>query len=308
MNPYVQRLADAGAAIRRHRAIDAVSSVLRRSGRAIAGLVPPAVVTRWRALRARHPLLGHPGVGLAVVLAVAVLWFGLAEMREKGPGAVVLPDFASIDGNAERKRAFLDFLQPIVAYENERVLERRWRLLRILTRLEYGDELAAYEREWLIEQAERHRVDAEDDLAVARRLKAKIDMVPVSLALAQAALESAWGTSRFAREGNNLFGQWCFDPGCGIVPKRRPEHASYEVQAFDTVAEAVRTYLRNINSHPAYAPARSIRAQARSEGRRPTGMEMAAGLTKYAAIGEKYVEHIRGVIRRNELHTLALAD
>ena len=275
----------------------------RRAARALARLWP------FSAGASRGSVQGW--IVIAVLLGGVVLglaWLGHDYVEQRRPGRVELPDFQSIEQNAERKRAFLEFLRPIVEYENERILEQRWRLLKTLTLLEHGRELAGYEREWLSQQAERYRVNAEDDLGRARALRHRIDLVPTSLALAQAAIESAWGTSRFARQGNNLFGEWCFDPGCGIVPKRRPEGASYEVEAFDTVADSVRSYLRNLNSHPAYAPARQIRAAARAQSRRPTGMEMAAGLINYAAIGEKYVEHIRGVIRRNELHKLALAD
>ena len=76
------------------------------------------------------------------------------------------------------------------------------------------------------------------------------------------------------------------------------------MQAFDTIAESVRTYMQNLNSHPAYRPMRRIRAQARAEDRKPTGLELAAGLVKYAAIGEDYVHHIRSMIRRNDLDKL----
>ena len=317
MNPFLQRLADAAAALRStfQRWFD--RPALRRAGRRLAALVPDALAGRWHALRARHPGLTG-GVALLVVAAVAVgalamLWVGHDDVgrdyeRVKSPGAVELPDFASIEATAERKRAFVEFLRPIVEYENRRVLEQRERLQDLLGRLESGDELAAHDRAWLTEQAQRYRVKADGDLERARRLQARIDLVPASLALAQGALESAWGTSRFARQGNNLFGEWCFETGCGIVPKRRPEHASYEVEAFDTVGASVRSYLNNLNSHPAYAPARRIRSAAREEGREPTGIEMAGGLFNYAAIGEQYVEHIRAVIRRNDLHKLALAD
>lgn len=307
-------------ALRHHRVVTAARELLRqavshpawrRAGCRLARHIPPGLVHRWQSLRARHPRLASGAVPLTLLVLVAVsvlFWVGHDYMRVKGPGDAALPDLESIEDTTERKQAFIGFLRPVVEYENARVLEQRKRLLKLLERLESGREPAASESAWLAEQAERYRVKADDDLTRARRLRNRIDIVPTSLALAQGALESGWGTSRFARQGNNLFGQWCFDAGCGIVPRQRPAHAGYEVETFDTVGEAVRSYMRNLNSHPAYAPVRRIRAEARREGRQPTGMEMAAGLVNYAAIGETYVEHIRTVIRRNNLHRLAQAD
>lgn len=303
--------------LRQHRAVIVVNEAVRRVvehrlwrrlGCIIVSRLPREPVRRWQSLHARNPRLVRAALPLVLLVVLAMLWFIHDHVRVKSPGDVSLPDFASIEDATERKQAFLDFLRPVVDYENARLLEQRKRLLTLLERLDADNGLAAHDQAWLAEQADLYRVGADDDLARARRLHRKIDLVPLSLALAQAALESGWGTSRFAREGNNLFGQWCFESGCGIVPERRPDHAQYEVEAFDTVGDSVRSYLRNLNSHPAYEPVRRIRAAAREEGRQPTGMEMAAGLVHYAAIGETYVEHIRTVIRRNNLHRLAQAD
>lgn len=317
MNTALARLTARITALRHHRAVEAVAEGARRflehpAWRRLGGLrqhrLSREVVRRWRLLHLRHRQLVRVILPVVLLVVLAMVWFSYDRVRVKPPGDVSLPDLASIENIPERKQAFIDFLRPIVEYENERILKQRKRLLGILERLQEGEEIPAHEHAWLVEQAERYRVKADDVLLRARRLRDRIDMVPISLALAQAALESGWGTSRFARQGNNLFGQWCFEDGCGIVPKQRPEHARYEVQAFNTVGESVRSYMRNLNSHPAYAPARRIRAAARDEGRRPTGMEMAAGLVNYAAIGETYVEHVRTVIRRNNLHRLAQAN
>ncbi|MDZ7661071.1 glucosaminidase domain-containing protein [Thiohalophilus sp.] len=249
-----------------------------------------------------HLAPGLLGAGIVMILVVA--WFSYDYERVPPPGNHSLPDFRVIEDTGERKEAFIEFLWPVVKSENRRVLEKREKLLAILDDLEDGEQAAPDEQAWLAEQAKLYRVKAKGELERARKLATRIDIVPTSLALSQAALESAWGTSRFARQGNNLFGQWCFTVGCGIVPLRRPAQATYEVQAFATVAGSVRTYLRQLNSHPAYQPLRDIRAQARRAGREPSGLEMAAGLINYAAIGEDYVQHIKGVIRRNDLDRL----
>jgi Bax protein len=276
----------------------------QRIGCAIAARLPEGTAGRLRAFQLQHPGAVRGAVACAAVVIVAMVWVSYDYVRVKQPGDRSLPDFRVIEDTSDRKAAFIEFLQPVVAYENARIRDQRRKLLAILDDLENGDEAAAHESAWLAKQADLYRARADTDLARARALARKIDIVPPSLALAQAALESAWGTSRFAREGNNLFGQWCFTAGCGIVPRRRPEQATYEVQAFDTIAESVRTYLANLNSHPAYSPMRRIRAQARDAGRKPTGLELAAGLVNYAAIGEDYVHHIRSVIRRNDLDEL----
>jgi len=216
-----------------------------------------------------------------------------------------LPDLAAIESVSERKARFFGFLRPIVNAENQRIRAQRERLLDILADVRAGGALDSSRRQWLQRMADRYQVDAGTPAEQARRLRRKIDVIPPSLALAQAALESAWGTSRFARQGNNLFGEWCFRPGCGIVPNQRPEQASYEVEAFPDVRNSVRSYLHNLNSHDAYKALRDLRAQARAQGRMPTGSELAAGLSSYAAIGERYVEHIRTVIHKNDLQAPA---
>lgn len=316
MNTALARLTARIGALRHHPVVEAVAEGVRRflghpAWRRLDGFfrhrLAHGAFRRWQLLHVRHREFIRVVLPVVVLVVLAMLWFSYDRVRVKAPGDVSLPDFASIEDIPERKQAFIDFLRPIVEYENQRILEQRRRLLAILEQLQEGNEIAAHERAWLAEQAERYRVKAGDELTRAQRLRDRIDIVPISLALAQAALESGWGTSRFSRQGNNLFGQWCFQSGCGIVPEQRPDHASYEVEAFDTVGESVQSYMRNLNSHPAYGPVRRIRAAARREGRRPTGMEMAAGLINYAAIGETYVEHIRTVIRRNDLHRLAQA-
>ncbi len=260
-----------------------------------------------RSIDAIRRVFAHPGpgrLGAGIVMILTVAWFSYDYLSVSPPGDRSLPDFRVIEETGERKQAFIEFLWPVVKYENRRVLEKRKKLLAILDELEAGKPATPHEQAWLAEQAKLYRVKAKGDLERARKLATRIDIVPVSLALSQAALESAWGTSRFARQGNNLFGQWCITAGCGIVPHRRPPQATYEVQAFETIAGSVRTYLRQLNSHPAYQPLRDIRAQARRAGRGPSGLEMAAGLINYAAIGEDYVQHIKGVIRRNDLDRL----
>jgi Bax protein len=129
----------------------------------------------------------------------------------------------------------------------------------------------------------------------------KVDVIPASLVLAQAANESAWGTSRFALEGNNIFGQWCFEEGCGIIPNRRVEGATHEVKSFDTIEAAIEGYFLNINSHHLYAAFRQERARLRRLGRRLDSMVLAQGLDRYSQRGENYIDEVQTLIQQNDL-------
>jgi len=233
-------------------------------------------------------------IGLGSVLAI-LFW----------PAPPRLPDFSTISDVSERKQAFFEFLAPVVESENERVLAQRNRLLGLAERMRGGDTLGWMDRRWLDRLAEEYEVDWNPDSDQSERLEAieilerRVDAVPVSLALVQAATESGWGRSRFATEGNNLFGHWCYEPGCGLVPANRNVGAAHEVAAFDSISESVSRYLYNLNTHVAYAPLRAIRARLRREGESLTAMALADGLTLYSERREDYVEEIKSVIRIN---------
>ena len=200
------------------------------------------------------------------------------------------PDFNSIESLPERKTQFFDFIEQFVAQRNKEILELRTRLQK--------NEVNPEELKAL---AERYRVKAKDPQDIRQRLLKKVDVVPVSLVLAQAALESAWGTSRFAATGNNFFGQWCFTEGCGLVPDRRHEGMNHEVMAFETPFDSVASYMRNLNSHPAYKHFRDKRAELRAQRQPLNGCYLAQGLTNYSAKGDAYVESIKLLIRANRL-------
>jgi len=128
----------------------------------------------------------------------------------------------------------------------------------------------------------------------------RIDVIPTDLVLVQAANESAWGTSRFARQGYNFFGLWCFRKGCGFVPSRRKADAKHEVAKFPNLTRAVYTYLRNLNRHNAYRELRQIRANLRANNLPITGSDLAEGLVSYSERGHDYVEELQAMIRFNE--------
>lgn len=215
---------------------------------------------------------------------------------------IKLPDFPKYTNIQKKKTEFFNFLRPIIRKENWRVLKQRAYVLQQWKRFQDDREIRPEAIERLEQLAEKYRVNAEFSAGTEffRKMLIHVDKIPVELALIQAAKESAWGTSHFAQKGNNLFGQWCFDKGCGIVPRRRPEGATYEVQKFDDVSESARAYIRNLNSHPAYKELRIQRYRMRLAGGEPTGHNMAEGLGQYSGIGMAYVKTVRKMIRGNQ--------
>lgn len=245
-----------------------------------------------RAVSSIRPLPVVVGLALAALLAASVV-----NVRDHR----TLPDFAAIEGISERKQAFFEFLAPIVAAENQRVLAQRKRLLNLADELRAGGRIGWMDRRWLAGLSDYYAVDWDPDAPMEsiELLQRRVDAVPIALALVQAATESGWGRSRFATEANNLFGHWCYQPGCGLVPERRNTGAGHEVAAFDSVADSVARYLRNLNTHAAYAPLRAIRARLRRNGESPTAMALADGLVRYSERREEYVDEIKTVIRIN---------
>jgi len=209
-----------------------------------------------------------------------------------------LPDFSEFRDTNERKDAFFGYLYPRIVLANARILIERDNL----EKLSNQTTLSESDKTWLNAQAKRLRVDADTGTpAQFEALRQKLDVIPPSLILAQAANESAWGQSRFAVRGNNLFGQWCFYQGCGLVPESRPEGASHEVATFSSPYFSVRSYIQNLNRHNAYQKVRDLRANSRQNGRALSGTRLAGGLISYSERGEEYIDEIRAMIRYNEL-------
>lgn len=213
-----------------------------------------------------------------------------------------VPDFTSYTDTRDKKQAFFAFLAPLVQAENSRIEVQRDRLLRLYERWQVdANALKAGELAWLKQLASLYRVktDAVELGTQFDLLLRRVDVVPEALVLVQAANESGWGTSRFARDGLNFFGQWCFSEGCGIVPDSRPEGANHEVQRFASVNASVRSYLRNINTHPAYLDLRVLREQRRLEGADIRALDLTPGLMSYSERGEDYIDELNSMIRVN---------
>lgn len=193
----------------------------------------------------------------------------------------------------ERKSVFLHAVLPLVLAENQRLANLRRRLVAVLSARSTNDA----DRAWLDALAERYGVAANKHKELLRR----VDTVLPSLALAQAAIESAWGTSRFVLEGNALYGQWTTRKGGGLVPAGRDDDASHEVRAFADLARSVASYMHNLNTHAAYRKFRQHRAHARAERVWISATDFAADLKAYSQRRHHYVRTLRQVITHNRL-------
>lgn len=219
--------------------------------------------------------------------------------------AAALPaDLAEVEPTDVRKRLFLRLALPLVLKANEEVAAQRRRLLRIREDMARGRRVDAADRIWLADMAERYGVEDGDMEALLRR----VDVVPVSLALAQSIQESGWGASRFARKGNALYGQRTWSENVPGLRPRRVEDPDFKVRAYDELGDSVRLYIHNLNTHPAYARFRERRAAMRAAGERPDGEQLAATLTRYSEERAAYVEKLRALMRANRLGTLDDAE
>lgn len=205
----------------------------------------------------------------------------------------------------QRKALFFQSLLPLVLAESQRLQTLRERAQWLDAELRAGRVIDKRGQALLTRLFERYRIDGElTDRSARERLLRRLDTVPVSLALAQAAKESGWGTSRFSREANNLFGQWTWDESVGVVPAKRREGSSHFVRRFPDLRSAVRYYLWNLNVGQAYVDFRRERHRQREAGQDLDGLALASTLTRYSERGEVYTREIRGMIRFNELQAL----
>ena len=222
----------------------------------------------------------------------------VVEIPEPGPDGSI-PAFDRDGDVGKRKRDFFAYLRPIVEAENDRVMDQRRRLRRLYEDHRKGRAVSWSDARWLEWLLEEYEVEGREGENLWEILLRRVDMIPADLALVQAAKESGWGTSRFAREGNSLFGQRCNVEGCGLVPGGREPGETYEVAVFDTVDESVRSYIRNLNTYGAYRSFRRLRFRQRRAGTIPDGHTLAGQLPSYSERGVEYLHEIRAMIRAN---------
>lgn len=221
--------------------------------------------------------------------------------------------FSDINNVNAKKAAFFDFLTPGIYKANQKIIALRTAISSLNTKhLDPGIELLSSEKTFLAKIANRYEVDVflldeeNFDGYEFSEMLSRVDTIPPSLTLAQSANESAWGTSRFAREANNYFGQWCFTEGCGIVPKRRDPDAEHEVKTFKSVQASIEQYMLNLNRNQSYAQLRQIRSSSRKDQSHLNGLNLATGLINYSERGTAYIKEVKAIIKGNKLELLDL--
>ena len=226
--------------------------------------------------------------------------YKLKDVREKKlvkPVALTLlpAEIKMIENTKKRKEFFIQIILPLILKENNNIRVDRKRLFNIINKSNNTE----LEKKWLSQKYKQYGIPSKD-LSV---LKIRMDEIPVSLAIAQAAKETGWGTSRFALEGNALFGQWTWS-GEGLKPKESEKSEGHKVMKFNVLQASVRAYHRNLNTHSSYQEFRFARAKLRDQGKELDSLILSEFLNEYAETGEKYVEVLQQIIEQNNLKDL----
>ena len=201
-------------------------------------------------------------------------------------------EIKNIENIKKRKDLFIQIILPLIIKENNNIKLDRKKLFSILNK----NKNTKAQKIWLDSKFKQYGV-VNKDLST---LKIRMDEVPISMAIAQAAKETGWGTSRFAQEGNALFGQWTWS-GEGIKPSDADDDSTHKVMRFKILQASVKAYQRNLNTHSSYKGFRSTRAELRDEGKKLDSLILSKHLDKYAETGKEYVKILQQIIRQNNL-------
>ena len=223
--------------------------------------------------------------------------YTLEDVRKKKlvkPVALTLlpQEIKMIENTKKRKEFFIQIVLPLILKENNNIRIDRKRLFSIINKSKNTN----LERKWLAKKYKQYGVNSKD----LSTLKIRMDEIPVSLAIAQAAKETGWGTSRFAQEGNALFGQWTWS-GEGLKPKEADKSQGHKVMRFNVLQASVRAYQRNLNTHSSYKEFRQARAELRDKNQSLDSLILSKYLNEYAETGDQYVEVLQKIIKQNEL-------
>jgi len=223
--------------------------------------------------------------------------YNLKDVRKnklvKPISLTLLPEeIIKIENSKERKDLFIQIILPLVIKENNYIKLDRKKLFSILNK----NNNTSAEKKWLSSKFKQYGV-VNNDLST---LKIRMDEVPISMTIAQAAKETGWGTSRFAQEGNALFGQWTWS-GAGIKPLGADDSTTHKVMKFNVLQASVKAYQRNLNTHSSYRDFRRARAELRDKKKKLDSIILSEYLDKYAETGKKYVKILQQIIKQNNL-------
>ncbi len=213
-------------------------------------------------------------------------------------------DIGDVREVRRKKALFIKTVLPLILQVNDEIRDERARLLDLQSRRLNGEKLAAVDRLWLLAMAERYKVKRGN----LKELIKRVDIIPVSLALAQAAEESGWGSSRFTREGNAMFGQWTTKQAKGIIPAKRDAGKTHKIKVFESLLHSARAYAINLNTHRAYRELRTVRKKLRRLGEPVQGRRLVETLTAYSERGQDYVKTIRAIMAVNKLKQFESAE
>ena len=194
---------------------------------------------------------------------------------------------------AEKKAIFIRLMLPLILEANQEI----WNQRHIFLNTKKSASLSEVKRIAKIYKIDENTSNSDE---MFHLLDKRVLPIPISLALAQAAIESGWGTSRFSTEGNALYGQWSWSPNSGIKPLDASNSQAF-VQSFPNLKSSVRSYMRNLNTHFAYKEFRNLRISYIKKGKWPDGLALASALYPYAETGDEYVESIKNIILQNNL-------
>ncbi|WP_299074264.1 glucosaminidase domain-containing protein [uncultured Paraglaciecola sp.] len=261
---------------------------------------------------------------MITVVTVATTWFIVAiqEHPTEQKGVISLeglyleplegskdevPKFSDYNNIEAKKRAFFSYLLPEIRRQN-RIVEKERAMVYLLQQelLDAPSSPQPFTKkqqkvyEQLKKKYQLNKVDGDSIEDILNQMLVRIDTIPEQLILVQAANESGWGTSRFAVDGYNFFGLWCFKTGCGFVPKQRDDEAIHEVAKFRDLSHSVMTYIRNINRLDAYKELRQIRKQLRENHKTVTAKALSEGLMRYSERGQEYIDELQSMLRVNK--------
>ncbi len=200
-------------------------------------------------------------------------------------------DLDSLRSTSRKKETFLQILLPLIVAENERIKKDRKYLLKILKENE-----SPKKTNWINKKYKEYRVSKKN----IDELIEKMDIIPTSIALAQAAKESGWGTSRFALEGNAIFGQWTWN-GVGMAPLDKDKDQKHKILKFPLLRASVKAYITNLNSHSSYKNFRKKRLELRANNKNLSGLDLIHELENYAQTGKEYTKVLEKIIKQNDL-------
>ncbi|NOZ42077.1 MAG: hypothetical protein GXP02_02765 [Alphaproteobacteria bacterium] len=217
-------------------------------------------------------------------------------------------ELTRMKNTAIKKELFFSTMLPPILKVNDIIRHNRKKLERIILSIARGERVSEADYYWLVRKLKYYKIKVRDVHDFTRRtgdileqLLTRMNVIPPPLALAQAAQESGWGTSRFAQQGNALYGQWTWGDGCGMVPKRREKGKTHRMKCFGSIIEAVNSYMLNLNTQKAYSAFRQARRNFRDDQQIDV-TPLIETLINYSQEGPEYIEKIKNIIRRNNLN------